>query len=218
MEHELREFASDEDLAQAGATYIGERAREAIEAKGWFSLALSGGHTPRKMLSHLATLPLAWESIVIYQVDERVVALDDEERNLTDLRASLAELHPRIEPMPVDDLDLDAAAHHYAQLLPTHLDLVHLGLGPDGHTASLVPGDDALTVSNALVTMTGLYNGHRRMTMTYEALARAHQILWLVAGEDKRDALARLRKGDHSIPAGRVQAAHSLIMTDLAAL
>jgi len=94
---------------------------------------------------------------------------------------------------------------------------VHLGLGPDGHTASLVPGDPVLEVTDALVAVTQPYQGHRRMTLTYPALARADQLLWLVTGADKREPLAKLLAGDESIPAGRVVAARSVVMADQAA-
>jgi 6-phosphogluconolactonase len=119
--------------------------------------------------------------------------------------------------MPVNDADLDTAAAAYAASLPERFDLVHLGLGPDGHTASLVPGDPVLSVTGALVAVTQPYQGEQRMTLTYPALARAVQLLWLVTGADKRDPLARLLAGDESIPAGRVRAARSLVLADAAA-
>jgi 6-phosphogluconolactonase len=119
--------------------------------------------------------------------------------------------------MPVNDPDLSAAAAAYAGVLPQRFDLVHLGLGPDGHTASLVPGDPVLSVTGALVALTQPYQGQARMTLTYPALERADQLLWLITGADKREALARLLSGDRSIPAGRVSAARSLVLADAAA-
>ena len=134
------------------------------------------------------------------------------DRNLTHLRESLGNADPEVIAMPVEDADLEAAAGAYAKRLPDRFDLVHLGLGPDGHTASLVPGDPVLEVADRLVAVTEPYQGHRRMTLTYPALARADQVLWL-----KREALARLLAGDQSIPAGRVEARHSMILADAAA-
>jgi len=119
--------------------------------------------------------------------------------------------------MPVEDPDLEAAARRYEAELPEALDLVHLGLGGDGHTASLVPGDPVLEVRDRDVVVTGEYRGRRRMTLTYPALDRAREIVWLVAGEEKREALRQLLDRDPSIPASHVAAPVQLVVADHAA-
>jgi 6-phosphogluconolactonase len=169
------------------------------------------------MFAELANEEMPWAETELFQVDERVAPAGDPARNLTNLHASIADAPARVHPMPVNDPDLAAAAAAYATVLPQRFDLVHLGLGPDGHTASLVPGDPVLEVSDALVAVTQPYQEHRRMTLTYPALARADQIMWLIAGSDKRPALSKLLAGDESIPAGRVLATRSLVLADAAA-
>jgi 6-phosphogluconolactonase len=218
VHHEIRAFANDDLLAAAAADFVAEHARRAVATKGAFNFAVSGGRTPGGMFAQLVHRDVPWGQTVIYQVDERVAPVGDPTRNLTNLVDTLAGVAPRIEPMPVDDNDLDAGAEFYGELLPERLDLVHLGLGPDGHTASLIPRDPVLEVSDRLVATTGEYQGRRRMTLTYNALARADQLLWLVTGSDKRAALSLLLVGDVSIPAGRVEAARSLIMADRSAM
>ena len=179
-------------------------------------MAASGGGTPWRMYQRLADEEVPWEATEIFQVDERIAPDGDPDRNLTDLEGSLpAEARGRLRPMPVTDRDPEVAAARYDANLPPSLDLVHLGLGPDGHTASLVPGDPVLEVADRRVAVTGAeYQGRRRMTLTYPALAAANRILWLVTGEDKRDALARLLSGDRAIPAGRVEARDCVVVAD----
>jgi len=161
---------------------------------------------------------MPWAQVAIYQVDERVAPADDPDRNLAHLLASLpADSGADIHAMPVEEANLEAAAAEYARSLPESFDLIHLGLGPDGHTASLVPGDPALEVTDRGVALTGTYMGRHRMTLTYPTLNAAKQVLWLVTGEDKVDALRRLQAGDRSIPGGRVEAASALIIADAAA-
>lgn len=218
MRHELRDFSDDVSLARAAADYVADVAQRCVDERGRFGFAVSGGRSPWAMFAALSEHEMPWERTIIYQVDERVVPSVDPARNLTKLRASLAGAPAVVEPMGVDDEDLDAAAQRYAQLLPATLDLVHLGLGVDGHTASLVPGDPVLDVTDRLVALTGVYEGHRRMTLTYPALAAAAQLLWLVTGADKRPALAGLLDGDTTIPAGRVESSRSLIMAERSAL
>jgi len=218
VHHLLERFDDDTSLADAAASYMAQRARDCVEAKGEFIFAFSGGKTPWAMFERLATLDVPWAQVTIFQVDERVAPDGDPTRNLTNLHASLGETAATILAMPVTDPDLDAAAASYAALIPERFDMVHLGMGPDGHTASLIPGDPVLSVVDRLVSLTGVYHDERRMTLTYPALARANQLLWLVAGPDKKAPLAQLLAGDESIPAGRVVAASSLIMADAAAL
>ena len=218
MEHELAVPVADDDaLAEEAATYVAARARAAVAERGRFTFAVSGGHTPWAMFAALAKEDVPWADVELFQVDERVAPADDPDRNLTHLRQSIGNAPARVHPMPVNDADLEAAAEAYATVLPQQFDLVHLGLGPDGHTASLVPGDPVLEVSDALVALTQPYQGHRRMTLTYPAFTRADQLLWLVTGADKQDALGRLLAGDESIPAGRVLALRSLVVADSAA-
>jgi len=205
-------------VAERGAAFVAEQARAAVADHGWFTFAVSGGHTPWAMFAHLVDEDVPWAQTAIYQVDERVAPADDPDRNLAHLLASLppqsgAEIHP----MAVEEADLEEAAAAYATSLPETFDLIHLGLGPDGHTASLVPNDPVLGVLDRRVAVTGEYQGGRRMTLTYPTLNAAHQVLWLVTGEDKVDALRRLRAGDTSIPGGRVTAARALIIADRAA-
>ena len=217
MHHELRVLADPADVARAGAALVAERAGRAVDERGRFTFAVSGGHTPWAMFAELAAADVPWEHVVLYQVDERVAPPGDPDRNLAHLRQALGAAPARVVPMPVEDDDLEAAAASYAAALPDAFDLVHLGLGPDGHTASLVPDDPVLAVSDRLVALTRPYQDRVRMTLTYPALARAHQLLWLVTGADKKGPLARLMAGDRGIPAGRVEAEASMVLADAAA-
>jgi 6-phosphogluconolactonase len=222
------EVLKDADsVARAAATMIAAGARAAIAARGRFTLAVSGGHTPWIMLRELAEEDIPWAGVHVFQVDERVAPAGHSDRNLTHMQESLlphAPLQPeQIHAMPVEASDLPAAATQYALTLrevagsPPILDLVHLGLGPDGHTASLVPGDAVLDVADKDVALTAVYQGRRRMTLTYPMINRARRILWVVTGSEKVEMLRRLRGGDASIPAGRVCRDQALLLADLAA-
>lgn len=204
-------------VAERGAEIVAVAAEAAVRERGRFAFAVSGGRTPWAMFAALyGRMP--WEKVTIFQVDERVAPDGDPDRNLTQLQRSLPPGGAAdVRAMPVWADDLDAAAAGYAEALPEQLDLVHLGLGPDGHTASLVPGDAVLDVADRDVAVTGVYQDRQRMTLTYPALNRARQILWLVTGDDKVDALARLRAGDDSIPAGGISTANALVVADAAA-
>jgi 6-phosphogluconolactonase len=217
VNHELRVFDDTETLAKAASDYVAERSRSVVDRGDTFSFALSGGRTPWLMLEQLANDFVQWDRTRIFQVDERVVDANSDLRNLKSLRASLLGTSAPIDAMHVEDPDLDEACRDYAAGLPEHFELIHLGLGPDGHCASLIPGDPVLEVTDRLVAISGPYQETMRMTLTYPALARGNQLLWLVSGEDKRDALAKLLDNDPSIPAGRVEAGASLIMADRAA-
>jgi 6-phosphogluconolactonase len=217
-EHQLEVLPDAGAAALRGAELIAETAGEAIAARGSFALAASGGTDPWEMYRQLAEFEIEWERVEVFQVDERVVPDGDPDRNLTHLLESLPEAAgDRVRPMPVTDEDLEGAAARYAEQLPDSLDLVHLGLGPDGHTASLVPGDRVLDIDDRRVAITGPYQGHRRMTITYPELERARRIFWLVTGESKREALGWLLARDGNIPAGRVQAHESIVIADEAA-
>jgi 6-phosphogluconolactonase len=222
------EVLADADaVAGKAAALIAAAARQAIAARGRFVMAVSGGHTPWVMLRALAEEDIPWASVHVFQVDERVAPEGDADRNLTHLRASLLEHAPlpagQIYAMPVEMPDLEAAAAKYAAELrriagtPPVLDLVHLGLGPDGHTASLVPGDPVLDVTDRDVAVTGLYQGRTRLTLTYPVINRARLILFLVTGSEKVPMFKRLQTADPSIPAGRVLQNNAVLLADSAA-
>jgi 6-phosphogluconolactonase len=223
----FRILADADAAAKEAAKTIAAEARTAIAARGRFIVAVSGGRTPWQMLRALASEDVPWKEFHLVQVDERVAPADHPDRNLTHLCESLLEHVPlpreQIYAMPVESADLAAAAARYALTLeeiagsPPVLDLVHLGLGPDGHTASLVPGDPVLEVIDADVAITGVYQGRRRMTLTYPILNRSRRVLWLVTGAEKIKMLTRLRDGDPSIPAGRVRQDRALVLADRAA-
>ncbi|MFL5898241.1 MAG: 6-phosphogluconolactonase [Solirubrobacterales bacterium] len=215
------EVAGDEKAAsRRAAELIAEAGAEAVAEGDRFALAMSGGRSPWAMLAILGELKeMPWAQTELFQVDERVAAPGDEARNLTHMVLGLSMDHQAtLRPMPVTQRDLAAAARDYEASLPDPFDLVHLGLGPDGHTASLVPGDPVLAVTDRRVAVTETaYQDHRRMTLTYPALDDARRIVWLVTGPDKRDPLQRLLVGDESIPAGRVRNDEIIVVADEAA-
>jgi 6-phosphogluconolactonase len=214
-------------VAARAARWLAAAARDAVAARGRFAFAVSGGQTPWQMLRALAAEDVPWGKVHLFQVDERVAPDGHPDRNLTHVRESLlgsVALPPEnLHPMRVEDEDLRTAAFLYQRELeavagaPAVLDAVHLGLGADGHTASLVPGDAVLAVDGADVAITGTYAGHVRMTLTYPAIDRARVLLWVVTGAEKAPVLPRLLDGDRSIPAGRVRAARALVLADRAA-
>jgi 6-phosphogluconolactonase len=215
-----------EAVARRAAAVIAAAARDAVSERGRFLIATSGGATPWRMLRLLADEDVPWEGVHLFQVDERVAPEGHPDRNLTHLREYLLDHLPRapagVHAMPVDAPDLAVAADGYAQDLramagdPPVLDLVHLGLGADGHTASLLPGDGALDATTD-VAATGPYLGRRRLTITFRVIDQARSILWVVTGEEKMAALAGLLQGDSALPAGRVRRDRALVLADAAA-
>jgi 6-phosphogluconolactonase len=211
-------------VARAGAKVIAEDARAAVALRGQFAMAVSGGHTPWIMLRALAAEDMPWADVHVFQADERVAPAGHPDRNFTHIKESLLEHAPlrpeRMHVMPVEGPDLEAAARRYEMTIreavgsPPVLDLIHLGLGPDGHTASLVPGDAVLGITDQDVAPTAIYQGRRRLTLTYPILDRARRILWLVTGKDKAEMLSRLHNGDASIPAGRVCSDQAILFAD----
>jgi 6-phosphogluconolactonase len=193
-----------------------------VAAEAPRSLALSGGGTARRAYEQLAGVDLGWDGVEVYFGDERWVPVDDAESNEGMARAALLD---RVGPVAVHSLrnagpTIDAAASAYDERIAAAppIDLVHLGLGPDGHTASLFPGTAALDVVDRLVIPNGDdLHPHARLTFTFPALARARLVVFTVAGEGKRDALARVR-GGADLPAGRVTADRVVWLVDAAAL
>jgi 6-phosphogluconolactonase len=224
---ELEVLSDTDAVARRAAAVIAAEARDAVAKRGTFTLAVSGGKTPWAMLRALANEQVPWDKLHIFQIDERIAPAGDPDRNLTHLRESLLSHAPlrseQIHAMPVEDADPERGAREYAKTLqayagaPAVLDLAHLGMGPDGHTASLVPGDPVLNVSDRDVAITGVYQGRQRMTLTYPILNRSRKILWLVTGGEKVSMLQRLRSGDASIPSGRIRPENALILADRAA-
>jgi 6-phosphogluconolactonase len=211
-------------VAQKAASVIAGEARKAVALRGRFIFAVSGGKTPWKMLRALADEDVPWDRMHILQVDERLAPEGHPDRNLTHLRKRLLGLAPllpeRIYAMQVEEKDPETAAAGYARTIeeiagsPAVIDLIHLGLGPDGHTASLIPGDPVLDITDKDVARTGIYQGRQRLTLTYPIINRARKILWLVTGSEKSEMLQRLLEGDGSIPAGRISQEHALILAD----
>ena len=224
---ELVVLGDERDVAREAAERIAADVRAAVAVRGRFLMAVSGGRTPWLMLEHLALQSLPWDSVHVFQVDERVAPAGDADRNLTHLRAALLDRVPlpaaNMHAMPVEGADLTVAAREYAGELaavagsPPVLDIVHLGLGPDGHTASLVPGSPVLDEAREDVGLTDPYQGHRRMTLTYPVIDRARRILWVVTGAGKTAMLRRLLSADSSIPAGRVRQDRATVLADQAA-
>jgi 6-phosphogluconolactonase len=220
MAIELEVVPDEKAAARRAAELIAAAGAAAKAERNIFSFAMSGGRSPWGMLAILNELEeMPWGETELFQVDERIASPGSQDRNLTHMVLALSMEHqPALRPMPVTQRGLDGAARDYEGSLPEPLDCVHLGLGPDGHTASLVPGDPVLEVTDRRVALTETaYRDYHRMTLTYPALDAARRIVWLVTGPNKVDALAKLLAGDTSIPAGRVENDAMIVVADEAA-
>jgi 6-phosphogluconolactonase len=216
------------DVPDACAQRIVDELRRAIDDRGQAVLALSGGGTPVPMFGLLAEADLSWDALHVVQVDERVAPDGHPDRNIVPIEAAFVTDGPlpaaNLHPMDVTADDLDDAAARYCELLdrlargehggPPVLDAVQLGIGPDGHTASLVPGDPVLDVTDRWVAVTAPYQGRQRLTLTYPVLDAARLLVWMVEGEDKAQQVARLEAGDDEIPAGRVERERAVVVCD----
>ena len=211
----VRILRAGPDLADVAAAVMAQELKARIALRGHASIAVSGGRTPWPVFERLSKAPIRWTAVDVFQVDERVAPPGSTDRNLTGLTETLLDRVPATaHPMPVDAPDLEAAAHRYATELPPSLDVVHLGLGDDGHTASLVPLDPSLLIEDQLVAITDPYRGHRRMTLTRPALDSAGLIVWIVSGADKAEMVERLLAGNTSIPAGLISQERAVLVTD----
>ncbi|MCZ7535668.1 MAG: 6-phosphogluconolactonase [Acidimicrobiia bacterium] len=222
----VTEIVSDAGaLARAGARRIAALLCDALANRDRASLAVSGGTTPAAMLRELGAHNVPWNRVHVFQADERAAPQDDPDRNFTLLRETLLDRAPipahHVHPMPVERSSLEQAATDYELVLQEVtdgiLDVVHLGLGDDGHTASLVTDDPVLAVDDRLVAVTRPYGGYRRLTLTFPALSSARNVVWLVSGAGKADSVRRLTAGDTSIPAGRVPRDRAVLICDAAA-
>jgi 6-phosphogluconolactonase len=224
----IRSFEDSGQAAEAAAWYVRECSQNAIKSRGEFTCAFSGGSTPLAMFEKLADCNIHWAECALFQVDERVLPQGHENRNYTQLEKALINRcgvpGSAVHPMPVEGDDLVDAAAEYSRDLeticgtPPILDLVALGLGGDGHTASLVPGDPVLDSELVYVDLTGEYNGTRRMTLTFQVLNSTRNLLWLVTGLEKAHILKRLLDSDPALPASRVNRTHAMIFADQAAM
>lgn len=211
---DLRVTADAAAAAHEAAGWVAHHLRGAVQRRGAATFAVSGGSTPAAMFRALAETDLPWASVSVFQVDERVAPDGDPARNagLLDLFPSAATVHP----MPVTATDLVAAARRYADLLPVKFDLVHLGLGDDGHTASWPPGDPVID-DESPVALSREYRGHTRMTLTPPVVNAARHRLVLAAGADKAAALEGWLLGAETLPVRRVRAADTVVVVDVAA-
>jgi 6-phosphogluconolactonase/glucosamine-6-phosphate isomerase/deaminase len=201
-----------QSAAVEAAAWVARQLRNAVSRRGIASVAFSGGSTPALMLAELAQLPVPWSKTTVFQVDERVAPDGDPDRN-AGLLEVLRACGPSIQLMPVTASDLESASGRYASLLPARLDVVHLGLGDDGHTASWPPGDPVVDDTGP-VAMSGMFNGRVRMTLTVPTVNGARRRLVLATGSPKAPVMERWLLHDPSLPIERVGRANTLVVLD----
>ena len=198
--------------ASEAAAWLARQLRNAVARRGRATVALSGGSTPALMLAELAQLAVPWVATTVFQVDERVAPDGNPDRNAS-LLEPLRSRSATINLMPVTAADLDAASHQYAALMPERLDVVHLGVGDDGHTASWPPGDPVIH-AGGVVAISGEYKGRVRMTLTVPAVNAARHRLVLATGSPKATIIERWMLHDHALPIERVSRTNTLVVLD----
>jgi 6-phosphogluconolactonase/glucosamine-6-phosphate isomerase/deaminase len=195
------------------ASRIARRLRDGVRRRGTASVALSGGSTAPAMIDALLELDVPWQATTVWQVDERVAPDGEYDRNANQLVA----LPGRVRLMPVTAVDLRAAAGRYARALPDRIDVVHLGLGADGHTASWPPGDAALLASARAVELVAAFHGRERMTLTRRTVNAARSRVVLVTGAPKRPIVERWLLDDRALPITAVRRTGTHLFLDPAA-
>jgi 6-phosphogluconolactonase len=209
----LTEVVSASLLPGRAAIWVADRLCTAVAERGEGHLAVSGGATPLAMFGALAALPLPWPLVHVWQVDERVAPDGDQDRNAPQLDA-LRDVGAVIHLMDVTNPSLPAAAAAYAAALPDRFDVIHLGLGDDGHTASWPPRDPVVNLTER-VAVVGPFKDRVRLTLTPPVVNNARHVMFLVAGATKAPMLTRLLRGDLSIPATVVRQTGTTILTDV---
>ncbi len=209
---DVRVAADAEAAAVEAAGWVAFQLRSAVRRRGAATIAVSGGTTPARMFASLASLVVPWESVTVFQVDERVAPAGDPARNLKLLDALPSRGHHR-RPMPVNAAHLAAAARRYAAGLPEQFDVVHLGLGDDGHTASWPPGDPVIDAVDK-VALSEMYAGFVRMTLTPIVVNAARHRLVLAAGANKARPVRHWLLGDNTLPIQRIRRADTVLVLD----